>query len=55
MRRQFHTKNNPAISVDTKKKEPIGNFKNPGTRYTCEADVTNDHDFLCYAIGKAAL
>ncbi len=55
MRRQFHTKNNPAISVDTKKKEPIGNFKNPGTRYKCEADLTNDHDFLCYAIGKAAL
>ncbi len=45
----------PAISVDTKKKEPIGNFKNPGTRYKREADLTNDHDFLTYAAGIAAL
>jgi len=45
----------PAISVDTKKKEPIGNFKNPGTRYKREADLTNDHDFLTYATGIAAL
>ena len=46
--------NKPAISVDTKKKEPIGNFKNPGTRYKREADLTNDHDFLTYALGIAA-
>ena len=45
----------PVISVDTKKKEPIGNFKNPGTRYKREADLTNDHDFLTYAAGIAAL
>jgi hypothetical protein len=45
----------PAISVDTKKKEPIGNFKNPGTRYKREADLANDHDFLTYAAGIAAL
>ncbi len=54
--RQEHTEmNDPAISVDTKKKELIGNFKNPGTRYKREADLTNDHDFLTYALGKAAL
>lgn len=54
--RQKHTEmNDPAISVDTKKKELIGNFKNPGTRYKREADLTNDHDFLTYALGKAAL
>ena len=45
----------PAISVDTKKKEPIGNFKNSGTRYKREADLTNEHDFLTYAEGIAAL
>ena len=45
----------PTISVDTKKKEPIGNFKNAGTRYKREADLTNDHDFLTYAEGIAAL
>lgn len=55
MRHKFNTMKKPAISVDTKKKEPIGNFKNPGTRYKREADLTNDHDFLSYAIGKAAL
>jgi hypothetical protein len=55
MRHNFNKKKNPAISVDTKKKEPVGNFKNPGKRYTRERDPTNDHDFLTYAIGKAAL
>lgn len=55
LRKQYIEKNNPAISVDTKKKEPIGNFKNSGTRYKREADLTNDHDFLSYGIGKAAL
>ena len=55
MRHQFNKMKNPSISVDTKKKEPVGNFKNPGTRYRLGADLTNDHDFLTYAIGKAAL
>ncbi len=55
MLHKFTKMNKPAISVDTKKKEPIGNFKNPGTRYKREADLTNDHDFLTYASGKAAL
>jgi hypothetical protein len=55
MRTQFNKMSMPAISIDTKKKEPIGNFKNPGTRYKRESDLTNDHDFLTYALGKAAL
>ena len=54
MLHKFTKMNKPAISVDTKKKEPIGNFKNPGTRYKREADLTNDHDFLTYALGIAA-
>lgn len=54
MLHKFTKMNMPAISVDTKKKEPIGNFKNPGTRYKREADLTNDHDFLTYALGIAA-
>jgi len=41
------------ISVDTKKKELIGNFKNPGTRYKKESDLVNDPDFAQYALGKA--
>ena len=54
-RDKFNKNNNPTLSTDTKKKEMIGNFKNPGTRYKCEADLTYDHDFLTYAKGKAAL
>lgn len=47
--------NCPEISIDAKKKELIGNFKNAGTRYKRTADLTNDHDFLSYGLGKAAL
>jgi hypothetical protein len=55
MRRKFGSKKSPVQSVDTKKKELIGNFKNPGTRLKRLADLTNDHDFLNHALGKAAL
>ena len=55
MLHMFDRMNKASISVDTKKKEPIGNFKNPGTRYKRTADLTNDHDFLTYALGIAAL
>lgn len=55
MRKKFSKKNMPIGSVDTKKKELIGNFKNSGTRFKRISDLTNDHDFLTYAIGKAAL
>jgi hypothetical protein len=36
----------PVISVDTKKKELIGNFKNPGRTWRREAKEVNCHDFL---------
>src|SRR5580704_14917010 len=44
----------PVISVDTKKKELIGNFKNGGTDYRskgCPLDV-NVHDFIDKELGK---
>ena len=43
----------PIISVDTKKKELIGSFKNPGAAWSQEPIAVNDHDFLSEAIGKA--
>jgi hypothetical protein len=43
----------PAISVDTKKKELIGNFKNAGRNWCLEAEEVNDHDFDQDALGKA--
>jgi hypothetical protein len=52
IRSEFVEKNLPVISVDGKKKERIGNFKNPGTRYKKESDLVNDHDFNNYAKGK---
>jgi Rhodopirellula transposase DDE domain len=43
----------PMISVDTKKKELIGNFKNPGQIWCKEAEVVNVHDFPQDAVGRA--
>lgn len=43
----------PLISVDTKKKELIGRFKNPGTAWNRKPIVVRDHDFLSEADGKA--
>ena len=45
MRRSFAQRGLPVISVDTKKKELIGCFKNPGTVWTKVATPVNDHDF----------
>jgi Rhodopirellula transposase DDE domain len=43
----------PIISVDTKKKELIGNFKNAGQAWSQEAEVGNVHDFPQDALGRA--
>jgi hypothetical protein len=43
----------PTISVDTKKKELIGDFKNAGRVWCQEAEVVNIHDFLSQAQGRA--
>ncbi|NOX55663.1 MAG: ISAzo13 family transposase [Planctomycetes bacterium] len=45
----------PAISVDTKKKEPLGNMKNPGRTYRRKGDPVpvKCHDFPDPALGKA--
>jgi len=43
----------PVISVDAKKKELIGNFKNAGQSWCLEAECVNDHDFKLDAIGQA--
>ena len=45
----------PVISVDTKKKELVGNFKNGGREWQPqgEPDLVDVHDFPSTAIGKA--
>jgi hypothetical protein len=44
-RERFATQGQPTISVDTKKKELIGNFKNAGAKWDREPVLVNDHDF----------
>jgi hypothetical protein len=52
-RRQYAQAGDPTISIDTKKKELIGNFKNAGRSWEkCPISV-NDHDFPSDALGKA--
>ena len=52
LRESYAQKGYPSISVDTKKKELIGNFKNPGVAYARELRLVNDHDFASYSTGK---
>lgn len=43
----------PILSVDTKKKEWLGNFANRGTQWCRQATAVNTHDFPSYASGQA--
>ena len=52
MRECFTRRNEPVISVDTKKKELVGNFKNPGRVWRNQHCDVADHDFPSYASGK---
>src|SRR5215208_7680162 len=52
-KRAFLAAGLPVISVDTKNKELIGNFKNAGRSWSQKADEVNDHDFAHDALGKA--
>ena len=48
----FARQGEPIISVDTKKKELIGNFKNPGRVWRDCDRLVADHDFPSYAKAK---
>jgi len=52
-RRRFQRQGWPVISVDTKKKELVGNFKNAGRCWRQEAHAVLDHDFASAAKGRA--
>ena len=49
----FTAKGLPIVSVDTKKRELVGTFKNPGTAWHTEPIAVNDHDFRSDAHGIA--
>jgi hypothetical protein len=52
--KKFHKTCQPVISVDTKKKENIGEFKNGGKEYCKKGQPVQvkDHDFPCKKLGK---
>jgi hypothetical protein len=52
-RAAFVAAGEPVISVDTKKKDLIGNFENAGQAWGTEAEQVNVHDFPSEAEGRA--
>jgi hypothetical protein len=52
-RAQHQAAGQPTLSVDTKKKELIGNFKNSGRVWCQEPEEVNVHDFPQDAVGRA--
>jgi hypothetical protein len=52
-RQAFAAAGRPIISVDTKKKELVGNFKNAGQAWSRTADAVNIHDFPSEGLGRA--
>jgi Rhodopirellula transposase DDE domain len=52
-RQAFSAAGLPQISVDTKKKELIGQFKNAGRVWSRDAEPVNVHDFRPDALGRA--
>lgn len=51
--KQFADKGDPTISVDSKKREMVGDFKNNGAAWRRKAFEVSDHDFRQYAEGVA--
>ncbi len=51
LKADYQAAGNPIVSMDTKKKENLGNFYRDGQLYTLEALNTYDHDFNSFAEG----
>ena len=51
LKAQYQQAGNPIISMDTKKKELLGNFYRDGKLYTTAVITVNDHDFKSFAKG----
>ena len=52
LRREYEASGDAVISIDTKKKELLGNFHRAGTTFTAETVETFDHDFGSASQGK---
>jgi hypothetical protein len=53
IRDRFSKRGLPVVSVDTKKKELVGHFKNPGAAWHKQAVAVKDHDFRSQGLGLA--
>jgi hypothetical protein len=53
LRDRFQRRHLPIVSVDSKKRELVGNFKNPGGRWERAPRYVFDHDFRTDSIGVA--
>lgn len=53
LRRRFLKAGKPVISIDTKKRELVGNFKNAGGTWRREARAVLEYDYPSYADGIA--
>lgn len=51
LKQEYLAAGEPVISIDTKKKELLGNFHREGTLYTRQTITTFDHDFPSFAKG----
>jgi hypothetical protein len=50
-RNRFEKRGDPVLSVDAKKRELIGDFKNPGVKWELSSTEVKDHDFRSDAVG----
>lgn len=51
LKQEYLESENPIVSIDSKKKELLGNFYRPGQLYTQQVLKTFDHDFPSAALG----
>lgn len=51
LKAEYEAAGNPIVSMDTKKKEQLGNFYRDGHLYTLEELKTYDHDFTSFSEG----
>lgn len=52
LKQQYLEAGKPVLSMDTKKKEELGNFYRDGVTDAIEPTIVNDHDFPSYGKGK---
>jgi len=52
LKQEFLAQNLPILSIDTKKKELLGNFYREGKLFTLERQEVNDHDFKSFSAGE---